>query len=136
MIGFGLPVSIIIIVIGIALQGETGGFSPLNALLFIFAAAIFGGAVIGPIISLLGPKRKVVLTEDELQLIEGSKQKTAKYAEIKNVKLNKNQLLIKLPKGKIQIIAMHGYPLSKIHQSLQEQLDRRTQLRSTSSNRT
>ncbi|ALX48475.1 hypothetical protein AOX59_07550 [Lentibacillus amyloliquefaciens] len=121
MLMIGLPLSFIIFMLAFTLQ-DGNEFTFLNVLLFAVGGGMAGGAVGVPIFYMLQGEKKVVITGDEIQLIETKKPKTAKLSNIRDVIKQRNGITIKLNKGKLIINNMHGYPLDDIYEYLNKQL--------------
>lgn len=117
-----LPLSAVMLFIAFFTQGDH--FSAIYAFLFTAGAGAATLAGFSLFYMFIGSEKKVVLTKNELRLEEGKRPKVAKYSEIRDVKFNGTKIVIKLSKGSIAIINMHGYPLKDIYQHLEEKREK------------
>ena len=120
MIIYGSIIAFLAFFIGITTQGDEFQFH--NAFLFAIGGGVAGGFVGVPLFLLMAPIKKVVITDEEIQLIEGKKPKTIKLGEIQAVKRMNNGIGIRHSRGRIVISGMHGYNLEAIYQQLKSKI--------------
>jgi hypothetical protein len=120
MIIYGSIIAFLAFFIGIITQGDD--FQFLNLLLFTIGGGVAGGFVGVPLFLLMGPVKKIIITHEEIQLIEGKKPKVIKLGDIQALKRMKNGIAIRHRKGRIVISGMHGYNLESIYQQLNSKI--------------
>lgn len=75
---------------------------------------ILGVTVVMPLIYLIGPPPKVVITDGKLRLEERMNRNEAKLDEIEKIERLPGGLLIHLKKEKIRVGGMNDYPIEEI----------------------
>ncbi|MEN2767045.1 hypothetical protein [Ornithinibacillus xuwenensis] len=116
----GLIVAFLAFFIGSVTQGDDYQF--FNAVLFALGGAAAGGFVGVPLVYMCRPIKKVIITDDELQLVESKKPKTTKLSDIQDIKVMRNGIIIRHTEGKLIISKMHGYPLDGIYNQLKQKI--------------